>query len=550
MKSAPSTHGLIVPASLPRDIGGPGTADAVLERMALADPHRVVLVGRSGALTAAEVEALVARAAGALWALGVRPTDRVAASLGNDVDIVIAFFAAMRLGAIWLGINRPLAPPEKAYMLADSQTAVLLTEPAIADSLAPHRADLPDLRTVVTVPAADSAPTSDGSPSPRLAEDAGSDWRVLTVEANPLSAGSVGAADPFAPAAIAYTSGTTGFPKGAVHTQHNLLLPGLVRSRVGGPPGEVVLGVPLPLTILNLIVLGPLVAWQTGATLVAMDRVDAVGMAEWIRSAGITTFSAVPAMVHDLLTHPDVTDEMLASIQSIGVGGADMPDAFRRLYEARFGVRCGTGYGLTEAPTAVTVEDPTQPPVPGSCGRALPQVAVVIVDDDDRPLPAGEVGEVCIASAATGEFADVYRPMLGYWNRPAESAAALRNGLLHTGDLGTLDEAGNLTIKDRRNDLILRGGANIYPAEVERVLHDDPAVAACAVIGVPDERLGERVAAFVELTPGRTTTAEALRERCLGQLARYKVPDSITFVERFDRTPMGKIRKTALRTAT
>lgn len=288
-------------------------------------------------------------------------------------------------------------------------------------------------------------------------------------------------------------------------------------------------------------------AWQQGATLVAMDRVDGIGMAEWIRDAEVTTFSAVPAMVHDLLTNPAVTDEHLASITSIGVGGADMPDAFRRLYEQRFGTRVGTGYGLTEAPTAVTIEDVTQPPVPGSCGRALPQVSIHVLDDDDRPVPVGEVGEVCVGPATSGEFADVYRPMLGYWNRPEASAAALRNGLLHTGDLGTLDTDGNLVIKDRRNDLILRGGANIYPAEVERVLHDDPAVAACAVIGVPDERLGERVVAFVELADGRTTTEAALKERCAAELARYKMPDSITFVEAFDRTPMGKIRKDPLR---
>jgi len=224
-----------------------------------------------------------------------------------------------------------------------------------------------------------------------------------------------------------------------------------------------------------------------------------------------------------------------------------MPDPFRRLYEERFGRRVGTGYGLTEAPTSVTAEDPNDAPVPGTCGKALPQVEIHILDDDGTELPAGEVGEVCVGPATAGEHADLYRPMLGYWNRPEESAAALSGGLLHTGDVGVLDADGNLFIKDRKHDLIIRGGANVYPAEVERVLHDDARVAACAVIGQPDERLGERVVAFVEPMPGATVTEAELVEHCRANLARYKVPDRVTFVDGFERTPMGKIRKTVLR---
>jgi acyl-CoA synthetase (AMP-forming)/AMP-acid ligase II len=252
-------------------------------------------------------------------------------------------------------------------------------------------------------------------------------------------------------------------------------------------------------------------------------------------------------MVHDLLTHPEVDDEMLASIDTIGVGGADMPDAFRRLYEERFGRRVGTGYGLTEAPTSVTAEDVSEPPVPGSCGRALPQVEILIRDETGEDLAPGEVGEVCVAPSSAGPFADTYRPMLGYWNRPDETMRALDGGVLRTGDIGCLDAAGNLFIKDRKNDLIIRGGANVYPAEVERALHDLRAIEACAVVGVPDDRLGERVVAFVQLRQDSDVSAEAIQDHCRSLLARYKVPDTIRFVSGFDRTPMGKIRKTALR---
>ncbi|MEZ5245658.1 MAG: AMP-binding protein [Acidimicrobiales bacterium] len=518
-----AAHGLIPPATPPRDVGGPGSVARLLDDALTRDPDRLALVGRSGRFTMAELDAEVGRAAGALAALGVGIGDRVAMSLPNDVDIVIGYLAAMRRGAIWLGINRPLAPPEKAYMLRDAEVSVLLTDADTAASLDPRRGELGDLRELLTV----------------------DEWRGAVAAASTDLAPV--AIDPLAPAAIAYTSGTTGFPKGAVHSQHNMLLPGRVSAVRGTHRSGGVMGVPLPLTILNLIILGPCMAYQCDMSLVAMDRVDGVGMAEWIAAENVTTFSAVPAMVHDLLTNESVTDEMLASIDAIGVGGADMPDAFRRLYRERFGTRVGTGYGLTEAPTAVTVEDVTEPAVPGSCGRALPQCAIHILDESGVPVAVGEAGEVCVGPALEGEWADVYRPMLGYWNRPEASAEALRDGLLHTGDIGSLDADGNLRIHDRKNDLIIRGGANVYPAEVERVLHENPSVAACAVIGVPDERLGERVVAFVELMDGAAVSEAELQSLCREQLARYKVPDAVTFVDGFERTPMGKIRKTLLR---
>ncbi|GJM37704.1 MAG: AMP-dependent synthetase [Acidimicrobiales bacterium] len=519
-----AAHGLVAPATAPRGVGGTGTVAALLDDAVATSPDALALVGRGGRFTMAELDAEVDRAAGALSALGVGAGDRVAMSLPNDVDIVVGFLAAMRLGAIWLGINRPLAPPEKAYMLRDAQVEVLLADADVAAAQR-RQGEVPDLREIVEV----------------------GEWRERVAAADAAPRAMV---DPLAPAAIAYTSGTTGFPKGAVHSQHNMLVPGRVSAVRGTHPDGGVMGVALPLTILNLIVLGPCMTYQCGLSLVCMDRVDGVGMAEWIAAERITTFSAVPAMVHDLLTNPDVTDEMLTSIQGIGVGGADMPDAFRRLYEERFGVRVGTGYGLTEAPTAVTVEDVTEPPVEGSCGKALPQCSVRILDDDGVDCAPGEPGEVCVGTAADGPFADVWRPMLGYWNRADATAEALRGGLLHTGDIGSLDADGNLRIHDRKNDLIIRGGANVYPAEVERVLHESPAVAACAVIGVPDDRLGERVVAFVELMEDSAVSEADLIALCGEHLARYKVPDAITFVDAFARTPMGKIKKTPLRAST
>lgn len=511
------------------------TIAGLLDDLLESDPDRVVLIGRSGRLSARQLDDLSTRGANVLRGLGVEPGTRVAASLPNDTWVVVAFLSAMKAGAIWLGVNRPLAPPEKAYMLADSGTRVFLGDSAMIEQIETQRATRSDLSQLVHL-----VSVTPNEPRNEFAE-------LLAAASTTRPAVSV---DPYGPAAISYTSGTTGFPKGAVHSQHNMLLPGHVMTRRGGIAGRdgvAVLGVPLPLTILNLMILGPLAAYQGGTPVVAMDRVDAIGMAEWIAAEGVTTFSAVPSMVYDLLTNPEVTDDMLASIAAIGVGGADMPDAFRRLYEERFGKRVGTGYGLTEAPTTVTSEDVSLPRTPGACGTALPQVSIHILNEADEEVPVGEVGEVCVGPSSTGEFAGMYRTMLSYWNRPEETARALRNGLLHTGDIGCVDEHGNLFIKDRKNDLIIRGGANVYPAEVERVIHDFPGVAACAVVGSDDERLGERVVAFVEAQPGVTIDVDALLAHCGAHLARYKVPDSVTLVETFERTPMGKIRKTTLR---
>jgi acyl-CoA synthetase (AMP-forming)/AMP-acid ligase II len=248
-----------------------------------------------------------------------------------------------------------------------------------------------------------------------------------------------------------------------------------------------------------------------------------------------------------LLTHPEVAEADLASLTTPGVGGADCPDVFRDLYRARYGTEVTVGYGLTEAPTAVTMSDPAAPPVPGGAGTALPHVRIVIVDDADREVPAGEVGEICVAPRTDGPWAGVYTPMLGYWNQPEATAAALRGGMLHTGDLGCVDAQGELFVRDRRHDLVIRGGANVYPAEVERVLHGDPRVAACAVVGRPDPRLGERVVAFVEPAPGAMLTTDELADRCRAELAAYKVPEEWHVVEAMPRNAMNKILKRELR---
>jgi long-chain acyl-CoA synthetase len=512
--------------------GGPQTVAAVLDGALSRCPSRTALVGRHARYTYEELDREVARAASALRALGIGCGDRVAASLGNNPEIVIAFLATMRLGAIWVGIARPLAPAEKAYMLADCGAALFVGDRAMCAQVEGIRSGLPSLRTVLEAEAGDM----DSAWARARSEAAPSDERIEI--------------DPFAPAAIAYTSGTTGFPKGAVHSQHNLLLPGAIAAATAAYPRGQVQGVLLPLNVLNLMVLVPLLAFQIDGTCVCMDRVDALGIAEWVRDERIGHFAAVPAIYHDLLTHPGVCREDLATLAKPEVGGAECPPAFLAMYRDRFGADVAIGYGMTEAPTAVTRSLGDRPPEPGLIGRAVPQVEIHLRDEHGSDVTDGDVGEICVAPAREGPFAGVYTPMLGYWNKPEETAKALRDGVLHTGDLGTRDAAsGQLYIRGRRNDLILRGGANVYPAEIERVLHAHPGVAACAVLGVADERLGERVVAAVQLADGASITEDELREHCTASLARYKVPERFHFVASVPRNAMGKIVKRELRVA-
>jgi acyl-CoA synthetase (AMP-forming)/AMP-acid ligase II len=468
----------------------------VLDRALAEDPDREALVTRSRRLTYVELDRLADRAAHALRAMGVAPGDRVAASLPNEVDVVAAFHGVMRLGAIWVGVNRALAPPEKGYILDDAGASLLLCDEAV-----------PGIG-VRMVPVGE--------------------WREAVDAAEEGSVGVV--VDPHAPAGIAYTSGTTGHPKGAVHSQWNLLVPGsvLVATRGYGP--SLRKGDCFPFTILNMAVLTTLLVSQARGCSVVMDRMDAEGIAEWIRTERVTTWNGPPALLHSLATNDAVAAEDLASLEEVWTGGADCPEVIRSMFEAKFGLPVLATYGLSEAPTVVSIDPPGGPHVDGSSGRPLPHLAVRIAD------PVDGTGEICVGPAD-----DRYRLMLGYWGQPDETAKALAGGELHTGDVGYLDDEGNLHVRDRKSLLIIRGGANVYPAEVERVLQAAPGVTACAVVGAPDERLGERVVALVELEPGALDDQDALRAHCEANLARYKVPERFVVVDAFPRNAMGKI---------
>jgi acyl-CoA synthetase (AMP-forming)/AMP-acid ligase II len=457
-----------------------GVLDAALRDR----PDAEAVLSRSRSLTYAELDAHADRAAAGLWSLGVRPGDRVAASLPNDELVVLAFHGAMRIGAIWVGIGEALAPPEKQHLLDDCKPAIYLT--AEDDSLA-------DAMLV-----ADSAPEV--------------------------------AIDPFAPAGVAYTSGTTGVPKGIVHSQHNLLVPGevLVASRGWGP--DLRKGDCLPLTILNLMVLTTLLTAQAQGCCVVMDRRDADGIAEWIERGKVTVWNGVPTQLHDLVTTKLVDPSRFASLAEVWSGGGDCPESLRDAFAERYGLSIRTTYGLTEAPTVVSIDPVGTERRPGASGQVLPHLDVTTGDGE---------GEIVVAASAEGPWASRWRPYLGVWD--GEGVVPNHESVLATGDVGTVDASGWLSVRDRLKLLIVRGGANVYPAEVERVLIAVPGVAGAAVFGVPDDRLGERVAALVEMSDSNSVSIASLREACSIALAAYKVPEFFGVVSSLPRNAMGKV---------
>ena len=498
----------------PIDFSEPLSLGPLLKRAVAAVPGKTALVGDRGRQTYAELADEVSRTAAALGELGVRAGDRVAVSLANDIDVVTALMGIWTQGAVFVGVHTVLAPPEKRYLIDDCQPSLYLSADAEEDVGAP---------LVVCL----------------------DEWRERVAGAEPLDPWPE--CDPLAVAAIAYTSGTTGNPKGVMHSQHNALLPGAVAVARGSYDADDVFLCVQPLTILNLQVLNPLTTVQALGTCSIADRHDPVSLAHWIKQEGVTHFAVVPTVAYDLLTHPEVHPDDLATLTKPRVGGAAMAEPVKLLFEERFGIKPATSYALTEGPTLVTRQDTDRPIIEGSCGRPLPHIEVEVLDDDDQPVKVGEVGEICFGPRRDGPWAGVYRTMLGYWCQPQLNAETLRGGMVHSGDLGRFDADGELYIVERRSQLIIRGGNNIYPAEIERVLGADSRVAECCVVGRPDDRLGEEVVAFVQLASGVEASTADLLALCRANLASFKVPDEVNLLTGFPRTPLGKIARSQVK---
>ena len=500
---------------------GPQDIASILDRPLAEQPTADALADTHRRYTFAELDRALDAAAVRLSGLGVRSGDRVACSVPNGCDIVIAFLATQRLGAIWVGLNRALPVRERVKLLGHSESFVVLGDQAVIRDVADCRHELPALQHLIQI-------------------DGDENWFGGARES--FSRPEI---DPDAPAAIMYTSGTTGPPKGVMHSQHSLLTPVAAASAHGLWGATLRRGVVLPLTITNVIVIAPMLALYNGATCVCAASYKADEFVSWLDEEAIEVISTVPTIAYDLVHFARVP----ASLKVLLTGGAPLPLPIAQAVIRRFGFPPTNTYGLTEAPTIVTDTRGHLAPE-GSSGKAAPHIALSIRDPDGRVLNCGEVGEICLEAVDHGPWKGVYSPLVGYWKDSERTLALRETGWLTTGDMGRLDEEGWLYVVDRKSDMVLRGGSNIYPQEIIKVLEEDFRVAACAVVGVPDTRLGERTAAFIQPSAGTTPDDrlfEELKEACKTALASYKCPDFWFEIEEMPRNPGGKIVLPTLR---
>ncbi|OLT00286.1 long-chain-fatty-acid--CoA ligase [Pseudonocardia sp. CNS-004] len=403
-------------------------------------------------------------------------------------------------------MNPLLSAREVEFQLRDAQAARFYSweDAGAAPATAARAADVPHL----TVPT-DGALELVGVPLPEPVDRADSDTAV-----------------------ILYTSGTTGTPKGAELTHRNLASNAAVTAetllQVG--PDDVIMGC-LPLFHVFGLTCGLNAAVRAGAALTLLPRFDPAKALAMIARDRVTIFQGVPTMYAAILHSPDAADADVTSLRLCATGGSAMPVEVLRTFEERFGCEVYEGYGLSETSPVAAFNHPGHERKPGTIGFPVRRCEMRLVDDHGHDTPPGEPGEIVIR----GE-----NVMKGYWGRPDATADAIRDGWFHTGDIGIRDADGYYTIVDRKKDLIIRGGYNVYPREVEEVLYLHPAVAEAAVVGVAHPTLGEEVAAVVALKPGETTTPEDLRTFARSMLAAYKYPRSVRIVESLPKAPRGR----------
>lgn len=498
------------------------TLGLTLFRNARRVPHRTALVGPAGRRSYAELDARVNRTANALAAAGLRKGDRLALMSPNTEGFVETFYAAMRLGLVVVPVNPRMAAPEVTYLLDDSGARGFVFDSSLAK---------------VALAAVHSAAVA---PPVVLAADPTREHDSLAVRADAAPADDPGVAvGEDDDAEILYTSGTTGRPKGVLLDQHRVVWDGAnINMAVGIRDGDVLLHV-APLyhsAELNLFLNGGMLV---GATHVLLPVFDPAKVLATMQSERVSAFFGVPTMYKFMLDHPDFATRDLAAWRIGMFGAAPMPPALiERLAAAAPAVRLYNLCGPTEAgPGGVMLGPDHILDRPGANGWAIMNTEVRVVDDHGRDVAAGQVGEVILRGETI---------MKGYWNKPEATAETLRDGWLYTGDLARIDTDGCITLVDRKKDMIITGGMNVYSVEVENALAAHPKVLDCAVIGQPHPDYGESIVAVVTPRPGETVTLEELRAHALTLIADYKAPHRLVVGE-VPRNPSGKIVKHRLR---
>jgi len=490
-----------------------------MARRALLTPHREGLVCEGVRRSFKELNERANRFADAMLRLGVEPGDRVAMLALNEPEYFDMLFGLGKIGAMLVPVNYRLAGPEIAFILSDCEARVLVFGKEYTDTVETIRTEIPVKEFVAIsddAPAwASSYETMIGGSSDQEPEIRGGDDDTLT---------------------ILYTSGTTGRPKGAELSHAYYFWSSVnLMATLGVQIGDSSL-VALPLFHIGGLAGPPWFVYQ-GVKTVLLRSLDPKRFLELLGEEKVTGFGSVPALLDFLKLVPDFEKYDWSSVKVILVYAAPVPVSLIQEY-AEAGIEVRQLYGLTENNTGSVLGAEDAVARAGSCGKPFFHTEVRVVDDDGRDVGPEEKGEVLLRAPNT---------MKGYWNRPKDTAEALRDGWLHTGDIAKMDEDGYLYIMDRKKDMIISGGENIYPAEIEDSLRRHPKIIDVAVIGYPDEKWGESVKAIAVLEKGEKLTEKELIDWCQGKIGRFKIPKKVIFTDSIPRTPTGKILKRLLR---
>jgi long-chain acyl-CoA synthetase len=467
--------------------------------------------------TYSEFDAAVNRTATLLISQGVQKSDVVSLLMPNSPEYIIAYFACWKLGALAGPVNSLLKPHELVYIISNSEAKVLLVHSDFLPTIEGIRSRLPALRAVITFDEELQA-THDVGPAHGLPKT------TLNKDDEAL---------------IIYTSGTTGKPKGCLLTHGNVIANARqIAEWLNFSEDDRLLTI-MPLFHMNAVSVTTMAALYSGGSTVISPKFAASRFWEIISNYQITSFGSVATMLSILLTtYPDGVPEGLKTdqLRFAMCGSAPVPAEVLKRFEETFDCLVIEGYGLSESTCRSTFNPPDRRRRPGSCGMPIGN-EMRVVDDDDQDVADGELGEIVLR----GE-----NILKGYYKNDEATATAFRNGWFHTGDIGYRDAGGFFYIVDRKSDMIIRGGENIYPREIDEVLYQHPSIAAAATIGVPDSLYGEEVAAFVVLKDTAQVDAEQLLNFCRERLADYKCPKTINFVKEIPKGPTGKLLKREL----
>jgi long-chain acyl-CoA synthetase len=482
---------------------------SLLEQAAAEHPDHTAVRLDDLTMTFAQLREAAGQMSTLLASMGVEPGDRVGLMLPNVPAFPIAFYGALAAGAVVVPMNPLLKSREVAYYLSDSGAKAVVAWHAAAGEAAKGAADAGAQVLVADTP------------------DLGGVLGGLDAAPEPSARG--GPDD----AVILYTSGTTGRPKGAQLTHDGLVRNATLTSRtlIQNNPDDVIMGC-LPLFHVFGLTCGLNAAVATASTLTLLPRFDGAKALDIIQRDRVTIFEGVPTMYAAILHLPDADPEKAATLRVCISGGAAMPVEILRAFEEKFGCMILEGYGLSETSPVASFNHPDQVRKPGSIGTPVVGVQMRLIDDAGETVTEGEIGEIAIRG---------HNVMKGYWGKPEATAEAIRDGWFRTGDMARVDSDGYYFIVDRKKDLIIRGGYNVYPREIEEVLHEHPAVAEVAVVGIPHPDLGEEVGAAVALKPGASATPEELRGFAKERVAAYKYPRHVWLVDALPKGPTGKI---------